>query len=50
MTKKNLITHDTNGAKPAGGEGDIALAAGKTCNFGFAIHDDCAGRGRIHNC
>lgn len=30
-----------------GGEGDIALAAGKTYNFGFAIHDDYAS-GRFH--
>lgn len=31
-----------------GGEGDVALAAGKTVNFGFAIHDDWAG-GRYHH-
>lgn len=31
-----------------GGEGDIALAPGKTYNFGFAIHDDHAG-GRFHH-
>jgi len=30
-----------------GGEGDIAMAAGKTYNFGFAIHDDYAS-GRYH--
>jgi hypothetical protein len=30
-----------------GGEGDIALAAGKTVNLGFAIHDDWAA-GRFH--
>ncbi len=30
-----------------GGEGDIAMAAGKTYNFGFAIHDDHAA-GRFH--
>jgi hypothetical protein len=32
----------------AGGEGDIALAPGKTYNFGFAIHDDHAA-GRYHH-
>ncbi|MDP3084125.1 MAG: ethylbenzene dehydrogenase-related protein [Rubrivivax sp.] len=31
-----------------GGEGDIALAPGKTYNFGFAIHDDHAS-GRFHH-
>ncbi len=31
-----------------GGEGDITLAAGKTYNFGFAIHDDHAS-GRYHH-
>jgi len=31
-----------------GGEGDIALAAGKTYNFGFAIHDDWT-HGRFHH-
>ena len=31
-----------------GGEGDIALASGKTVNFGFAIHDDHAA-GRFHH-
>ena len=30
-----------------GGDGDIALAPGKTYNFGFAIHDDHAA-GRFH--
>ncbi len=30
-----------------GGEGDIALASGKTYNFGFAIHDDYT-IGRFH--
>lgn len=30
-----------------GGEGDIAMAAGKAYNFGFAIHDDYA-KGRFH--
>ena len=30
------------------GEGDIALAGGKTYNFGFAIHDDHAA-GRFHH-
>ena len=30
-----------------GGEGDIALASGKTYNFGFAIHDDHT-TGRFH--
>ncbi len=34
--------------KLAGGEGDIALAPGKTYNFGFAIHDDYVG-GRFHH-
>jgi len=33
--------------KLSGGEGDIALAPGKTVNFGFAIHDDHAA-GRFH--
>ena len=33
--------------KLAGGDGDIALAPGKTYNFGFAIHDDHAA-GRFH--
>lgn len=33
--------------KLAGGEGDVALAAGKTVNFGFAVHDDWA-TGRFH--
>lgn len=33
--------------KLTGGEGDIALAAGKTYNFGFAIHDDYT-HGRFH--
>lgn len=31
-----------------GGEGDIALAPGKTYNFGFAIHDDHTA-GRFHH-
>ncbi len=31
-----------------GGEGDIALASGKTYNFGFAIHDDHTA-GRYHH-
>jgi len=31
-----------------GGEGDIALASGKTYNFGFAIHDDHT-VGRFHH-
>ncbi len=31
-----------------GGEGDIVMAAGKTYNIGFAIHDDYA-RGRYHH-
>jgi len=31
-----------------GGEGDIALAPGKTYNFGFAIHDDHT-EGRYHH-
>jgi hypothetical protein len=34
--------------KLTGGEGDIALATGKTYNFGFAIHDDHAA-GRFHH-
>jgi hypothetical protein len=34
--------------KLAGGEGDVALASGKTVNFGFAIHDDHAA-GRFHH-
>jgi len=34
--------------KLAGGKGDIALQAGKTYNFGFAIHDDHAA-GRFHH-
>jgi len=34
--------------KLAGGEGDVALASGKTVNFGFAIHDDHAA-GRYHH-
>lgn len=34
--------------KLAGGAGDIALASGKTYNFGFAIHDDHAA-GRFHH-
>ncbi len=34
--------------KLAGGEGDVALAAGKTYNFGFAIHDDWS-HGRFHH-
>jgi hypothetical protein len=34
--------------KFAGGEGDVTLAAGKTYNFGFAIHDDHAA-GRFHH-
>jgi hypothetical protein len=33
--------------KFTGGEGDIALVAGKTYNFGFAIHDDYT-HGRFH--
>jgi len=33
--------------KLSGGEGDVALAEGKTVPFGFAIHDDHAG-GRFH--
>jgi len=33
--------------KLSGGEGDVALAPGKTVNFGFAIHDDHAA-GRFH--
>ncbi|MCX8086603.1 MAG: ethylbenzene dehydrogenase-related protein [Rhodocyclaceae bacterium] len=31
-----------------GGEGDLALASGKTYNFGFAIHDDYT-NGRFHH-
>ncbi len=34
--------------KLTGGEGDIAMAAGKTYNIGFAIHDDHAS-GRFHH-
>jgi hypothetical protein len=34
--------------KLAGGEGDVAVAAGKTYNFGFALHDDHAS-GRFHH-
>lgn len=34
--------------KLAGGEGDVALASGKTVNFGFAIHDDHTA-GRYHH-
>jgi hypothetical protein len=34
--------------KLTGGEGDVALAAGKTYNFGFAIHDDWT-NGRFHH-
>ncbi|MBK9135156.1 MAG: hypothetical protein IPM15_12695 [Betaproteobacteria bacterium] len=34
--------------KLAGGEGDVALASGKTVNFGFAIHDDHS-IGRYHH-
>lgn len=34
--------------KLAGGKGDIALAPGKTYNFGFAIHDDWSA-GRFHH-
>jgi hypothetical protein len=34
--------------KLSGGEGDVAVAAGKTYNFGFAIHDDHA-TGRFHH-
>lgn len=34
--------------KLSGGEGDIALAPGKTYNFGFAIHDDWT-YGRFHH-
>ncbi|MBI4757367.1 MAG: hypothetical protein HY778_18555 [Betaproteobacteria bacterium] len=34
--------------KLAGGEGDVALAAGKIYNFGFAIHDDHT-NGRFHH-
>lgn len=34
--------------KLTGGEGDIALASGKTYNFGFAIHDDYS-HGRYHH-
>ena len=31
-----------------GGDGDIAMASGKTYNFGFAIHDDHT-EGRYHH-
>lgn len=34
--------------KLAGAEGDVALAAGKVYNFGFAIHDDYT-HGRFHH-
>ncbi len=34
--------------KLTGGEGDVALASGKTYNFGFAIHDDHT-LGRFHH-
>ena len=34
--------------KLAGGEGDIAMVAGKTYNIGFAIHDDHTS-GRYHH-
>ena len=34
--------------KLSGGEGDIAMQAGKAYNFGFAIHDDHA-IGRFHH-
>jgi hypothetical protein len=34
--------------KFAGGQGDVALAAGKTVNFGMAIHDDHT-HGRFHH-
>lgn len=34
--------------KLSGGEGDVALAPGKTYNFGFAIHDDWS-HGRYHH-
>jgi Ethylbenzene dehydrogenase len=34
--------------KLTGGEGDVALASGKTYNFGFAIHDDHT-IGRFHH-
>lgn len=34
--------------KLTGGDGDIALASGKTYNFGFAIHDDHS-NGRYHH-
>jgi hypothetical protein len=34
--------------KLAGADGDVALAAGKTVNFGFAIHDDYS-HGRFHH-
>ena len=34
--------------KFTGGDGDIALASGKTYNFGFAIHDDHT-HGRFHH-
>lgn len=33
--------------KLTGGDGDVALASGKTYNFGFAIHDDWS-NGRFH--
>jgi hypothetical protein len=39
-----LLTRKLNG----GGEGDIALASGKTYNIGFAIHDDHT-IGRFHH-
>lgn len=34
--------------KLTGGDGDVALAAGKVVNFGFAIHDDHT-NGRFHH-
>ena len=34
--------------KLTGGDGDVALATGKTYNFGFAIHDDYT-HGRFHH-
>lgn len=34
--------------KLSGGEGDVALAPGKSYNFGFAIHDDWS-NGRFHH-
>jgi hypothetical protein len=34
--------------KLTGGDGDVALASGKTYNFGFAIHDDHT-NGRFHH-